>query len=116
MGELVRGFGKEIAVLALAVMSLIMVLMMVRKASGPIELEEDEAEALMKPAKKPLDAMSPEESNFAEAEDAGGLLTGVELDEQTVQSQQMLEQIRDMVKESPEKVANLVGKWIVQKE
>ncbi|KPK76572.1 MAG: hypothetical protein AMJ79_06330 [Phycisphaerae bacterium SM23_30] len=60
--------------------------------------------------------MSPEESNFAEAEDAGGLLTGVELDEQAVQSQQMLEQIREMVKESPERVARLVGKWIVQKD
>ena len=114
LGSLARGYSKQIAVSALALMSLFMVLMMVKKASGPIELEDSEAEALMTPGKRPIDVMSPEDSNFAEAEDAGGLLAGMELDESTVQSQQMLEQIRSMVEDSPDKVAGLVSKWASQ--
>ncbi|MCP4708602.1 MAG: hypothetical protein GY869_08265 [Planctomycetes bacterium] len=114
LGSLARGYSKQIAVSALALMSLFMVLMMVKKAGGPIEMEDSEAEALMAPGKKPIDAMSPEDSNFAEAEDAGGLLAGMELDESTVQSQQMLEQIRSMVEDSPDSVAVLVSKWATQ--
>ena len=114
LGSLARGYSKQIAVSALALMSLFMVLMMVKKASGPIELEDSDSEALMSPGKRPIDVMSPEDSNFAEAEDAGGLLAGMELDESTVQSQQMLEQIRSMVEDAPDKVAGLVSKWAAQ--
>ena len=116
VGNLARGYGKQIAVSALALMSLFMVLMMVRKAGSPIQMEDEEAEALMSSGKKPLDARSPEDSDFSEAEDAGGLLAGFEMDEEAVQSQQMLEQIRSIVKDEPDKMANLVSKWIAQDE
>ena len=106
-----RRYGKQIAVSALALLSLFMALMMVRRAAGPVEMEEEEAAALMMHGKKPLDALSVEESNLAEGAE-GGLLAGLELDDETVRSQQMLAQIKDMVKESPELAAALVSKWI----
>lgn len=106
-----RRYGKQIAVSALALLSLFMALMMVRRAAGPVEMEEEEAAALMMHGKKPMDALSVEESNLAEGAE-GGLLAGVELDDEAVRSQQMLAQIKDMVTESPESAAALVSKWI----
>ena len=104
-------YGKQIAVSALALISLFMALMMVRKATGPVELEEEEAEALMMQGKKPIDALSVEESNLAEGAE-GGLLAGLELDDEAVRSQQMLAQIKEMVQDSPDTAASLVSKWI----
>lgn len=105
-------YGKHIAVSALALISLFMVLMMVRKASGPVQIEEEEA--MMMPGKPPMDAMTPEESNFADADAANGLLSAMEVDESSVRSQQVLEQIRNMVQESPDDAAGLVSKWMSQ--
>ncbi|MBN1846424.1 MAG: hypothetical protein JW810_12115 [Sedimentisphaerales bacterium] len=115
MTNIVRSYGKHIAVSALAILSLFMVLMMVRRAAGPVEIAEDEAALMLKQGKKPLDALGLEDSNLADGAE-GGLLAGIEMDENSVRSQQMLEQIREMVKESPDTAANLVGKWISQRE
>ena len=104
-------YGKHIAVSALAFISLFMVLMMVRKAAGPVEMDEDKTTNLLH-MKKPVDAFSLEDSNIADAEDGGGLLAGVELPEDAVQSQQILQQIKDMVTESPDAAATLVTNWI----
>jgi len=108
-------YGKQIAVSALALISLFMALMMVRRAAGPVELEEEEAEALMMQGKKPINALSVEESNLAEGAE-GGLLAGLELDDEAVRSQQMLEQIKEMVQDSPDTAASLVSKWILESE
>jgi flagellar M-ring protein FliF len=106
-----RQYGKQIAVSALALLSLFMALMMVRRATGPVELDEEEATALMMQGKKPMDALSVEDSNLAEGAE-GGLLAGVELDDETVRSQQMLEQIKSMVQDSPDSAASLINKWV----
>jgi hypothetical protein len=107
-------YGKHIAVSALAMLALFMVLMMVRKASGPAEVTEEEAAMMI--GKKPPDAMSIEDSNIEDGEGTAGLLAGVELDEEVVRSQQMLEQIKQMVSDSPEAGARLVSKWMAQDE
>lgn len=107
---IMRNYGKHIAVSALAMVSLLMVLMMVRKAAGPVEMSEEEAVALMS-GDKPLDALSLEESNLADGM-SGGLLAGLELGEDAIRSQQMLDQVKEMVTESPEVAGNLVKKWI----
>ena len=114
IGGLVHNYGKHIAISALALLSLFMVLMMVRKAAGPVEMEETAATTLMG-RKKPLEALSLEESNLDDETDSG-LLTGLELDSTTVRTQQMLEQIKEMVKGSPETAASLIRKWIKRKE
>lgn len=105
-------YGKQIAVGVLAVISLLMMLMMVKKAGGAIETPEEEVTLMM--GDKPLDALSLEESNIDGDDASSGLLAGVELDEEVVRSQQILEQVRNMVEESPESAASLMGKWILQ--
>ena len=73
-------------------------------------MSEEEAVALMS-GDKPLDALSLEESNLADGM-SGGLLAGLELGEDAIRSQQMLDQVKEMVTESPEVAGNLVKKWI----
>jgi flagellar biosynthesis/type III secretory pathway M-ring protein FliF/YscJ len=115
MAGIVGRYGKHIAISSLAMLSLFMVLMMVRKAGGPVEMTEEEAATMMM-GPKPLDVLSVEESNIAEAGDGSGLLEGFELGDEEVRSQQVLEQIRQMVKTSPDMAAKLVNKWIKQSE
>ncbi len=105
-------YGKHIAVSALALISLFMVLMMVRKASGPIDITEEDASAMMSAGPKPMEALGMEESNIVDGEDPGGLLAGVELDDRAIRSQQVLEQVRDMIREEPEVAATLINKWL----
>ena len=107
-----RTYGKHIAVSALALFSLMMVLMMVKKASGPVDLTEDEAQVIM--GKIPASALSIEESNLPEGEEAKGVLAGMEMEEEEVRTQQIMDQIKEMVKDQPEVAATLVGKWIEQ--
>jgi flagellar biosynthesis/type III secretory pathway M-ring protein FliF/YscJ len=108
-------YGKHIAVSLLAMISLFMVLKMVRKASGPVDLSEAEAAAVMV-GHKPMDAMGVEDSNIVDEEGATGLLSGLEMGEDAVRSQQVLEQIQHMVHESPGAAASLVGKWVSQND
>ena len=108
-------YGKQIAVSLLAMISLFMVLKMVRKASGPIDLSDEEAAAVMV-GKKPMDVLGVEDSNIIDDEGAVGLLSGLELGEDAVRSQQMLEQIQEMVRESPGAASTLVGKWVSQND
>ncbi len=104
-------YGKHIAVSVFAFFAIIMALMMVRKAVGPPEIviEEEEPEEMV--GRDPLDAFGLEDANLDD-EDGKGLLNGMELGEEAVRSQQILEQLRGMVKEEPDQVANLLGKWI----
>lgn len=107
-------YGEHIAISALAIVSLFMVLMMVKKASTPLHMDEEEIMAVS--GKKPMNALSVEESNISDGAEAAGLLTGMELEEEDVQAQQVLEQIKNMVKESPEIAASLVNNWIRQND
>ena len=108
---LVFRYGKHVAVSALALISLFMVLMMVRKSAGPVELTEEEASGIMS-ASKPTDALGLEESHVSEGGESDSLLSGMEMDDKSIRSQQILQQIREMVKQSPESATDLVSRWI----
>ena len=108
---LVFRYGKHIAVSALALISLFMVLMMVRKSAGPVDLTGEEASGIMSMS-KPTDAMGLEESHISEGGESDSLLSGMEMDDKSIRSQQILQQIREMVKQSPESATDLVSRWI----
>ena len=108
--KMISHFGKEIAISVLAMISLTMVLMMVKKSVGPVELTEEEAVTMMA-GEKPLDAFGLEDSNFMD-DDNDGLLAGMEMDDEAIRSQKMLQQVRDLVNESPEDASDLISKWI----
>jgi flagellar biosynthesis/type III secretory pathway M-ring protein FliF/YscJ len=102
----------EIAVAALALISILGVLMMVRKTVGPVDLSDEEAAAMLD--NPPLDAQGFEDSQFADGEGGDALLSGLELDDENIRSQQVLQQIREMISESPDSATELVSKWINQ--
>jgi flagellar biosynthesis/type III secretory pathway M-ring protein FliF/YscJ len=98
---------KEIGIGVLAMLSLFMVMMMVRKSSPqPVVATLRSSEP-----KEPPPLIEGEEL-AAEVGGGNGMLDGMELDEDAVRAQQMLSQVETMVKENPDAAANLVQRWL----
>ena len=92
---------------ALAVVSLAMMLLMVRKASMHEKLPSAAELVGIPPA---LDASDTD--LVGEADESAPALEGVELDEDELKNQQMLTQINDLVKNTPNEAAILLRKWM----
>jgi flagellar biosynthesis/type III secretory pathway M-ring protein FliF/YscJ len=102
----VGGHGKEIALGALAVVSLFMMSMMVRKGTpAPVIGHVPEPQG-------PVVQLAAGEEVVGEAGDGETVLGGMELDEDAAQTQQMLGQVTDLVKENPDAAANLIKRWM----
>jgi flagellar biosynthesis/type III secretory pathway M-ring protein FliF/YscJ len=102
--------GKELGVGALAVVSLFMVSMMVRKGAPA-------ATAATGGVTEPLAAdngktLSGNEAVVGSAVEDNASLDGMELDEETVKAQRMLDQVKQMVEANPDSAANLVKRWL----
>lgn len=96
---------KDIAVGALALVSLFMVSMMVKKsAPAPVVVA----------APQHVDPVSLEagEEVAGEAGEGNPLLDGMELDDDAVKTRQMVGQVSQMVKDNPDAAANLVKRWL----
>ena len=96
---------KEIAIGMLALVSLFMVSMMVKK-SAPIPVV---AAAVESPQTVTLGGNI---DIVGEVSEGGQMLDGMELDEDAVKAQQMVEQVSTMVKENPDAAANMVKRWL----
>ncbi|MDB5355860.1 MAG: Flagellar biosynthesis/type secretory pathway lipoprotein-like protein [Phycisphaerales bacterium] len=104
---LAGGHVKEIALAGLAMVSLFMVSMVVRKGAPA------QAVAVAMPAgPAPAAILVSGEALAGEAGGGDSLLDAVELDEDAVRAQQMLDQVTTMVKENPESAATLVKRWL----
>jgi flagellar biosynthesis/type III secretory pathway M-ring protein FliF/YscJ len=102
---LVTSHAKEIALGALALVSLFMVSSMVKKGSAsPIAATYAGA---VKNA-----PLAPPEELAGEVRESGPLLDGMELDEDSVKAQQMLNQVANLVEENPDAAATLVKRWL----
>lgn len=105
------GFGaKEIAIAVLAVISLFMVSMMVRKSVPPQmvpQLAIAGAEVPQGPS-----AITVGADLAGEVGEGGMLLTGKEMTDGDIESQQVIEQVGTMVKDNPDVAANLVKRWL----
>ncbi|MCC7349354.1 MAG: hypothetical protein IT446_02195 [Phycisphaerales bacterium] len=99
------GHVKEIGVGVLAVVSLLMVMMMVRKGA-PVPVVAAAEEPVLP------QMLSAGEHLAGEAGEGDPALDGMELDEDAVRAQQMLGQVSTLVKENPEAAANLVKRWL----
>lgn len=96
---------REIAVGVLAVMSLLMLLMMVRK-STPTPVVTVRPEPVEPPALRAAEDLA------GEAVEGNPLLDGMELDEDAIKTQQMLQQVQTLVNDNPDAAANLVKRWL----
>jgi flagellar biosynthesis/type III secretory pathway M-ring protein FliF/YscJ len=99
--------GKEIGVGVLAVISLFMVSMMVRKG-GVVP-----ATAVPQPlAASEGPTLNGNEAVVGSAAENNEALDGMELDEETVKGQQVLDQVQKMVTANPDAAASLVKRWL----
>lgn len=105
---MIGNHGKEIALGGLAVVALFMMMMMVkRSAPAPAVV----AAAAVVPQGPPPQLVAGE-MLAGEAGDSNTTLAGMELDEDAVQTQQMLDQVSTLVKDNPDAAASLVKRWL----
>ena len=117
--NLVQAYGSKAGLGALAAFSLLMMLMLVRRASeGPVLPGEEPPSPQVirvrtgrKRGEETIDmGMGDEVVGEAAATDA--LLVGREVDERTLQSQKVVDQVTEMVKEDPEAAVNILRRWM----
>ncbi len=106
-GALENGIVQNVGLGGLAVVSLAMMFLMVRKATVKQELPSPAEAAGVPPA------LTTDETAqlVGEAEESAPVLEGVELDDNVLRIQQMLEQINGMVRDTPGDAAGLIRKW-----
>jgi flagellar biosynthesis/type III secretory pathway M-ring protein FliF/YscJ len=104
-------YGKTAGLVVLAFSSLVMVLMMLRKASGNVGIPGIEKAMLPNEPPPELDS---EAMPVGEASGTEGFLQGIEVDEDTLRTRKMVEQVSTMVKEDPTSAASLVKQWILK--
>ena len=101
------GLVKFVGLGGMAIVSLAMMLMMVRRATAHEELPTAEELVGFPPA-----LAGAEVDLVGEAEELTPALEGVEIGEEQIRKQEMLEQISSMVRETPDEAAHLLRKWI----
>jgi flagellar biosynthesis/type III secretory pathway M-ring protein FliF/YscJ len=107
VSSIVNGHARELALGALAVMSLFMASMMVRKASpsplpiAPVPVQVDNTASLH--GKEPL---------VGEALGGDAMLDAMELNEDAVKTTQMVDQVSTMVRDNPDAAAALMKRWL----
>ena len=105
---MIGSHGKEIALAGLALVALFMLMMMVKRSAPAPSVV---AAAISAPAQAPGPLVAGE-MLAGEAGDGNTTLAGMELDEDAVQTQQMLDQVSTMVKDNPDAAASLVKRWL----
>lgn len=109
----VMQYAKPAGLAVLALSSLMMVLMMMRKAASGVGIPGPEDVAASETPPPMLEAGS---APVGEAGQTDGVLHGVEVDEDTVRAKKMSEQVATLVKEDPDAAAALVKQWISQSQ
>jgi hypothetical protein len=102
-GDLVKFLGLT----GLALLSLAMMFLMVRRAGVTTELPTAQ-DIVGVPPTLPTD----ESEIVGEAIESAPILEGVEVDDAALRRQQMKGQISEMVRQNPDSVANLLRRWI----
>ncbi len=92
---------------ALALVSLTLMFMMVRRASREEELPSAEELVGIPPA-----LTGPDSDLVGEADETVAAMEGLEIGEDAVRRQQMIEQINDLAANAPDEAAALLRKWI----
>jgi flagellar biosynthesis/type III secretory pathway M-ring protein FliF/YscJ len=117
---LFSGHAKEIVLGVLALASLFMVSMLVRKSAPPMVAMAGHGSSSSMPSvgstvdamltKAGLKAMVSEDA--AEVGAGGQALDGVELDDNTIRAQQVVEQVTNLAKENPDVAASMIKRWM----
>jgi flagellar biosynthesis/type III secretory pathway M-ring protein FliF/YscJ len=106
-GFLPEGLIKYVSLGGLAALSLLMMFLMVRRAGVREELPTASELVGIPPA-----LAAAETDLVGEADEASPALEGIELTDDAIRRQQMLEQITDMVTNTPDDAASLLRRWM----
>jgi flagellar M-ring protein FliF len=106
-GLLLKDWLKYVGLGALVLLSLLMMFLMVRKASAREELPTPEELVGTPPA-----LQATESDVVGEAEESAPALEGLEIEEEELRRQQMLDQINDMVAKNSDEAASLLRRWM----
>ena len=110
---LTAGHIKEFVLGGMALVSLFMVSMMVKKAGpAPILAGAGGAGANMAVMEVGTPILDAGGHLAGQAGESSGMLDGMELDDESVRAQQMLDQVSSLVKENPESAATLIKRWM----
>jgi flagellar biosynthesis/type III secretory pathway M-ring protein FliF/YscJ len=114
---MVAQYARQGVLAVVALMALGMMLMMVRKAvpaadggAGPGFFFGGKG----KRGKSEIDRLDAGDDVFGEANQGEAVLTGIELDDDTLQSRKMVDEVSTMIKENPENAAALVKRWMTK--
>ncbi|MCZ6836361.1 MAG: hypothetical protein O7G85_11355 [Planctomycetota bacterium] len=102
-----EGLVKYVSLSGLALVSLLMMFFMVRRATTQEQMPSPEELVGIPPA-----VADSNSDLIGEAAETFPALEGLEIDEEHVRRQEMLEQISNMVKETPDEAAHLLRKWM----
>jgi flagellar M-ring protein FliF len=118
-----KQYGKPLILFAFATFFLGSMLMMIRKAAPSAGGGEVDPSIFFgggsggsKPKRKPgdPDQLDTGDDVFGEANEGEAVLTGIELDDETVQSRKMVDEVSTMIKENPENAASLIKRWMAK--
>ncbi|MEZ0263840.1 MAG: hypothetical protein ACAI43_03865 [Phycisphaerae bacterium] len=98
------GHAKEIALGGLALVSLFMVMMMVRKSAPPTIV-------IPKP-ERPVPVAPPPTDVAGEVGEGTQSMEAMEVDDESIRTTQIIGQVSALVKENPDAAANLVKRWL----
>ncbi len=98
---------KNVALGGMAAVSLLLMFMMVRKASKPGDLPTAEELVGIPPT-----LLSEDDEMVGEAEDATPTLAGLELDDDEVREAKLVEQVDNLIQDEPDNVVTLINRWI----
>lgn len=101
------GLIQNIGLITLALLSVVMMFLMVKRAGGRTGLP-----SATELAGVPPDIRVEEADIVGEAEEGAPALEGLELDDATMRTQQLLEQINSMIEEGPDEAAGLLQRWV----
>ena len=130
-GTALGQYAKPVVLGVLAVGALFMMLMMVRRSAPSLAGADADTSVFLggfggggggstgggKHAKRnhaDPDAMDVGDDVFGEAGSGEAVLTGIELDDETLQSRKMVDEVSTMIKENPENAASLVKRWMTK--
>ncbi|MDD4890863.1 MAG: hypothetical protein PHU85_13160, partial [Phycisphaerae bacterium] len=106
---------KPVGLGLLAVVSLGVMLMMMRKAASGVTIAGPEPSLSMVGGGAGGVQSLADEAAAGDADEADGYSPGMEVDAETLRTQKMVEKVGGMVKQNPEAAANLVRRWITKK-
>lgn len=110
LGFLGDGLVQQLALGGLALVSLAMMFLMMRRASQkPQDISAEELSGVPP-------SLLTEEMVIGEADEGDAALMGMELDEEQMRSRKLVKQVNELVRSNPDEVVNLVQRWAKRPE